>query len=84
MGSLRPMAMPPMMRAVAASSATVSGSPSAIDEQITPTIGTASNPSGVEPSRSRFDGQRDAASAQPRSLPSLSGRRSMSLFPGEP
>ena len=41
------MATPLMMRAVAASSATVSGSPNAIVEQITPTIGTASNPSAV-------------------------------------
>ncbi len=36
------------------------------------------------PPRSRFDGRRDAASAQPRSLPSSSGRKSMSLFAGEP
>jgi hypothetical protein len=38
----------------------------------------------VGPSRSRFDGRRDAASAQPRSLPSSSSRKSMLLFPGEP
>jgi len=39
--------------------------------------------SRVGPSRSRFDGRRDAASAQPISLPRSSGRKSMSLFPGE-
>ena len=36
------------------------------------------------PPRSRFDGRRDAASAQLRSLPSSFGRKSMLLFPGEP
>jgi hypothetical protein len=30
------------------------------------------------------DGRMDAASAQPRSLPSSSSTKSMSLFPGEP
>ena len=39
--------------------------------------------SRLDPSRSRFDGRRDVASAQPISLPSSSGRKSMSLFPGE-
>jgi hypothetical protein len=36
------------------------------------------------PSRSRFDGRRDAASVRARSLPSSSARKSMSLFSGEP
>ena len=38
---------------------------------------------GVGPSQSRSDRQKDAASALPRSLPSSSGRKSMSLLPGE-